>query len=74
MNFTMFLGFFYYYFFIEKYYAGESITPETPPSFVCPFCAKLGFTEILLQEHVTKAHEDVHQEVVSVTIFSFIKF
>lgn len=51
---------------LEKYYAGESITPESPPSFVCPFCSQLGFTETLLQEHVAKTHEDVHKEVVSI--------
>nr|CAB3257994.1 E3 ubiquitin-protein ligase KCMF1 [Phallusia mammillata] len=48
----------------ELFYGGENTTAESPPSFVCPFCAKLGFTESLLQEHVTKEHADVHTEVV----------
>ncbi|XP_078488623.1 E3 ubiquitin-protein ligase KCMF1 isoform X2 [Ciona intestinalis] len=48
----------------ELYYGGENISPESPPSFVCPFCAKLGFTEALLHEHVNKEHADAHSEVV----------
>uniref|UniRef100_H2YK01 RING-type E3 ubiquitin transferase n=1 Tax=Ciona savignyi TaxID=51511 RepID=H2YK01_CIOSA len=48
----------------ELYYGGENISPEAPPSFVCPFCAKLGFSESMLQEHVNKDHADVHTEVV----------
>jgi len=46
------------------YYAGENISPDNPPSFVCPFCGKLGFTETLLHEHVVKEHANNTSEVV----------
>ncbi|CAK8681355.1 unnamed protein product [Clavelina lepadiformis] len=48
----------------DLYYGGESLSPDSPPAFVCPHCSKLGFTESLLQEHVTKEHADVRTEVV----------
>lgn len=33
-------------------------------AFTCPFCAKLGFTEISLVDHVASQHADATQEVV----------
>jgi hypothetical protein len=46
----------------EVYYGGESNTD--PQSFTCPYCGKLGFTELTLSEHVTIEHEDDNHEVV----------
>lgn len=37
---------------------------ETPQAFTCPYCNKMGFTDTLLQEHVTNEHSDVSYEVV----------
>lgn len=37
---------------------------DAPQSYTCPFCAKLGFTEKALGEHVASQHADVSQEVV----------
>jgi hypothetical protein len=45
------------------YYGGE--TQVEPQSFTCPYCGKLGFTELTLSEHVTIEHEDDNYEVVS---------
>ena len=33
-------------------------------AFACPFCAKLGFTELTLVDHVASHHADATQEVV----------
>ncbi|XP_071946853.1 E3 ubiquitin-protein ligase KCMF1-like [Antedon mediterranea] len=48
----------------DIYYGGESITLEQTQAFTCPYCGKMGFTEITLQEHVTSDHADSSQEVV----------
>lgn len=37
---------------------------ESPQSFACPFCPRLGFTESSLVDHVSSSHSDVTQEVV----------
>ena len=51
--------------FVELYYGGEAFTPDQPQSFTCPYCGKLGLTELLLQEHVSAEHADSSIEVVS---------
>lgn len=50
---------------IELYYGGEAVTSlELPQSYTCPYCAKMGFTDIALQEHVSSDHQDTAFEVV----------
>lgn len=48
----------------DIFFGGEAISAEQPQSFSCPYCSKMGFTEALLQEHVTAEHADMSIEVV----------
>uniref|UniRef100_A0A069DUC0 RING-type E3 ubiquitin transferase n=1 Tax=Panstrongylus megistus TaxID=65343 RepID=A0A069DUC0_9HEMI len=48
----------------DLYFGGEALAIDQPQSFTCPYCGKLGFTEALLQEHVTTEHSDISFEVV----------
>lgn len=48
----------------ELYYGGEALPAEQAQSFTCPYCGKMGFTEVTLQEHVTSEHADASTEVV----------
>ncbi|KAL3863517.1 hypothetical protein ACJMK2_005271 [Sinanodonta woodiana] len=48
----------------DIFYGGEALSPEQPQSFTCPYCSKMGFTEVSLQEHVTSEHMDASNEVV----------
>ncbi|XP_053407172.1 E3 ubiquitin-protein ligase KCMF1-like isoform X2 [Mercenaria mercenaria] len=48
----------------DIFYGGEALTAEQPQAFSCPYCSKMGFTEALLQEHVTAEHADTSVEVV----------
>ncbi|CAG9770794.1 unnamed protein product [Ceutorhynchus assimilis] len=49
----------------DVYYGGEAIsTLEMPQSYTCPYCARMGFTDVTLQEHVTAEHQDTNFEVV----------
>ncbi|KAJ8982803.1 hypothetical protein NQ317_010424 [Molorchus minor] len=49
----------------ELYYGGEALTSlELPQSYTCPYCGRMGFTDITLQEHVTADHQDTNFEVV----------
>jgi len=50
--------------FLDLYYGGEAFTADQPQAFTCPYCSKIGFTEALLQEHVTSEHSDASMEVV----------
>lgn len=50
----------------ELYYGGEALPAEQAQSFTCPYCGKMGFTEVTLQEHVTSEHADASTEVVSI--------
>ena len=50
----------------DIYYGGEAVSAEQPQSFACPYCGKMGFTEVTLQEHVTTEHTDSSAEVVSI--------
>lgn len=49
----------------DIYYGGEAIsTLEMPQSYTCPYCSRMGFTDVTLQEHVTAEHQDTNFEVV----------
>lgn len=48
----------------DLYYGGESLSLDQPQSFTCPYCGKMGYTEVTLQEHVTADHADSTNEVV----------
>ena len=49
----------------ELYYGGEASSSSSGHhSYTCPFCAKLGFTEPSLNDHVTSHHSESTQEVV----------
>jgi len=49
----------------DLYFGGDaSLASELVVSFTCPFCAKMGFTEATLQEHVSSQHSEASQEVV----------
>lgn len=52
-------------FFLELYYGGEVITVDQPQSFTCPYCGRMGFTDVVLQEHVCAEHPEMSLEVVS---------
>ena len=49
----------------ELYYGGEGVGSEQPQSLTCPYCGRLGFTELTLMEHTTTEHNDTTTEVVS---------
>jgi hypothetical protein len=56
----------------DLYFGGDSsLSTEHQNSFTCPFCAKMGYTESTLQEHVSSQHSDVSQEVVCPICASF---
>lgn len=38
---------------------------ELPQSYTCPYCSRMGFTDVTLQEHVSADHADTSFEVVS---------
>jgi len=50
----------------ELYYGGESLASDQPQAFTCPFCGRMGLTEVVLTEHVTAEHPDSTTEVVSI--------
>ena len=58
-------------FVVDIFYGGEALTAEQPQAFSCPYCSKMGFTEALLQEHVTAEHADTSVEVVSIDFYIF---
>lgn len=61
------------FFLKDFFYGGEALTSlELPQSYTCPYCARMGFTDVTLQEHVSAEHSETTFEVVSV-LFS-IKF
>lgn len=49
---------------VDVFFGGEALTAEQPQAFTCPYCSKMGYTEALLQEHVTGEHADTSNEVV----------
>ncbi|XP_026472832.1 E3 ubiquitin-protein ligase KCMF1-like isoform X2 [Ctenocephalides felis] len=48
----------------DLYYGGETLTNEQPQSYTCPYCNKMGLTDVTLQEHVQADHTDISFEVV----------
>ena len=61
---------------LELYYGGEALTVENPQAFTCPYCGKMGFTEVTLLEHVNSAEhaETSPIEVVSIYLTFFLLF
>lgn len=50
---------------VDTYYGGETINSDTPQSYSCPYCGKLGYTESVLYDHVTTEHNETPYEVVN---------
>ncbi|XP_044256369.1 E3 ubiquitin-protein ligase KCMF1-like isoform X3 [Tribolium madens] len=49
----------------DFFYGGEALTSlELPQSYTCPYCSRMGFTDVTLQEHVSSEHVDTSFEVV----------
>ncbi|KAL0979888.1 hypothetical protein UPYG_G00191150 [Umbra pygmaea] len=48
----------------DLYYGGEALSMEQPQAFTCPYCGRMGYTEISLQEHVTAEHTETSSEVI----------
>uniref|UniRef100_A0A8C6UYT2 RING-type E3 ubiquitin transferase n=1 Tax=Neogobius melanostomus TaxID=47308 RepID=A0A8C6UYT2_9GOBI len=48
----------------DLYYGGEAFSVEQPQAFTCPYCGRMGYTEISLQEHVAAEHTETSTEVV----------
>lgn len=40
----------------DLYYGGEAFSPDHPQSFTCPYCKRMGFSDLTLLEHVTAEH------------------
>ncbi|PWA15879.1 hypothetical protein CCH79_00009051, partial [Gambusia affinis] len=49
----------------DLYYGGEAFSVEQPQAFTCPYCGRMGYTEISLQEHVAAEHTETSTEVVN---------
>lgn len=49
----------------DLYYGGEAFSVEQPQAFTCPYCGRMGYTEMSLQEHVAAEHTETSTEVVS---------
>lgn len=57
----------------ELFYGGEALTnADQPQSFTCPYCSRMGFTDVTLQDHVTSEHADTSFEVVCSMFYCFI--
>lgn len=48
----------------DLYYGGEAFSVEQPQAFTCPYCGRMGYTEMSLQEHVAAEHTETSTEVV----------
>lgn len=48
----------------DLYFGGESVSAEQHQSYTCPHCGRMGFTDLLLLEHVSNEHADTTTEVV----------
>lgn len=51
----------------DLYYGGEAFSVEQPQAFTCPYCGRMGYTEMSLQEHVAAEHTETSTEVVGCT-------
>lgn len=49
---------------LDLYYGGEAFSVEQPQAFTCPYCGRMGYTEMSLQEHVAAEHTETSTEVV----------
>ena len=56
-------------FIVDLYYGGESVSSDQHQSYTCPHCGRLGFTDLLLLEHVGNEHADATAEVVIFIIY-----
>lgn len=54
-----------FFFPSDLYYGGEAFSVEQPQAFTCPYCGRMGYTELSLQEHVAAEHTETSTEVVS---------
>jgi len=52
-------------FVVDIFYGGESVSSDHHQSYTCPHCGRLGFTDLLLLEHVGNEHADATAEVVN---------
>jgi hypothetical protein len=52
------------FFSSDVYYGSEGLTPDQPQAYTCPFCGRMGFTELTMQEHITADHPHSSTEVV----------
>uniref|UniRef100_A0A3Q3WFJ0 E3 ubiquitin-protein ligase KCMF1 n=1 Tax=Mola mola TaxID=94237 RepID=A0A3Q3WFJ0_MOLML len=48
----------------DLYYGGEAFSVEQPQAFTCPYCGRMGYTEMSLQEHVAADHTETSTEVI----------
>ncbi|KAJ3604100.1 hypothetical protein NHX12_028841, partial [Muraenolepis orangiensis] len=48
----------------DLYYGGEAFSVEQPQAFTCPYCGRMGYTEVSLQEHVAAEHTETSTEVI----------
>ena len=48
----------------DIFYGGETFNTDQPYSLTCPFCGRMGFTEVTLHEHVVAEHSEGPQEVI----------
>lgn len=50
---------------VDLFFGGESLpNPELPQSYTCPYCARMGFTELTLTDHVNSEHSEPTMEVI----------
>jgi len=59
------------FFIVDLYYGGESVSSDQHQSYACPHCGRLGFTDLLLLEHVGNEHADATAEVVILIIVCY---
>jgi len=57
-------------FLLDLYYGGDTSVANQPQSYSCSYCGRMGFTVVLLQEHIRAVHGDsLSTEVVCVHLF-----
>ncbi|KAI3371998.1 hypothetical protein L3Q82_006871 [Scortum barcoo] len=56
----------------DLYYGGEAFSVEQPQAFTCPYCGRMGYTEISLQEHVAAEHTETSTEVHQYALCVFL--
>jgi len=59
---------------VDLYYSGESVSSDQHQSYTCPHCGRLGFTDLLLLEHVGNEHADAAAEVVICVVSLLCRF